>query len=170
MRELLGIIFLLGGVSGLLYQWILVQREKQKRMEAFTIFLRKSIFMIEKEKIKLIDYFQRGCTDTVLQSILCEIARRLSENRYPDALEVWEAVFRENKERTAFDEETFHIILESGRGLFGCSRTENICFLKKSLSEMEEQQRKIREKDAQARKVWVPVGMLGAVLLVILLI
>ena len=65
-------------------------------------------------------------------------------------------------------QEVFSIIVQAGNGFFGRSREENISFLKKSLTELEIQQVNMKEKDAQERKVWVPVGMLGTMMLAIL--
>lgn len=162
MWRLIGGALLVFGVTGLLYNWIFEQREKQKRLEKIILFLQKSIYDMETEKIKVIDYFAKQEF-----KVLKEISNRLSTNTYPNGQSVWEEVFEEEKQNLSFDKETFQIILQAGNGFFGRSRDENISFLKKSLKELEVQQANIKAKDAQERKVWVPVGMLGAVMIVI---
>lgn len=168
MWKIVGMVFMLGGVAGVLYSWVCEQREKQKRLENFMLFLQKSIFTMETEKVRVVDYFRKSNGDTILEQTLQEIARRLALNTYPNGHMVWEEVFREQARRWNLSQEVFSVIVQAGNGFFGRSREENIGFLKKSLKELEKQQANMKEKDAQERKVWVPVGMLGTVMLVIL--
>lgn len=171
MGKIIGIVLMLGGIAGILYQWIMLQKARQLRLEEFILFLQKSIFAMETERVKVIDYFAKyvSCDSEITES-LREIAKRLGQNTYPKGQEAWEEVLKEEEQNWAFDKESFDVVLHAGNGFFGRSREENICFLQKSLREMEKLQAKIKEKDAQERKVWVPVGMLGGVMIMILLI
>ena len=168
MWKIVGMVFVLGGAAGVLYSWVCEQREKQKRLEDFMFFLQKSIFIMETEKIRIVDYFRKSNEDTVLEQTLQEIATRLATNTYPNGQMVWEEVFYEQARSWNLSQEVFSVVVQAGNGFFGRSREENISFLKKSLKELEKQQANMKEKDAQERKVWVPVGMLGTVMLVIL--
>ena len=168
MWKLVGMACMLGGVAGVLYSWVCEQKEKQKRLDAFIVFLQKTIFAMETEKIKVIDYLRKCNHDMVLEQTLQEIARRLATNTYPNGQMVWEEVFREQAAGWKLNQEVFSVVVQAGNGFFGRSREENIGFLKKSLKELEQQKTNMKEKDAQERKVWVPVGMLGTLMLVIL--
>lgn len=169
MGKIVGIVFVLGGIAGSLFQWIELQKEKQKRVEEFCLFLHKSIFMMESEKIRIIDYFAKSVSrDSQITNVLQEVSKRLSQNIYPNPQNVWEEVLKE--QQWNLDDETFSIILKSGEGFFGRNREENICFLKKHLEKLEKQRIKCNEQDARERKVWIPVGMLSGVMLVILLL
>lgn len=160
---------LLGGTMGVLYSWICGLKERERKLEEFILFFQKSIGVMETEKIRVIDYFEKYASQE-LQTSLVEIARRLASNTYPNGQIVWEEVFMEEKQNLSFDQETFSIILQAGNGFFGRSREENIRFLQKTVKELETQKKKLMEKDAKERKVWVPVGMLGAVMLTILFV
>lgn len=160
---------LLGGTMGVLYSWICGLKERERKLEEFILFFQKSIGVMETEKIRVIDYFEKYASQE-LQTSLVEIARRLASNTYPHGQIVWEEVFMEEKQNLSFDQETFSIILQAGNGFFGRSREENIRFLQKTVKELETQKKKLMEKDAKERKVWVPVGMLGAVMLTILFV
>jgi len=167
MGKIVGIVLLLGGIAGGLYQWMELQKERQERIDAFCIFLHKSIFMMESEKIKVIDYFAKyDSQDSGIVELLHEISKRLRENIYPNGQFVWENVLKEMDWN--LDKETYLIIVKAGNGFFGRNREENISFLKQQLKELEKQQLKNKENDAKERKVWVPVGMLGGIMLVIL--
>ena len=169
----------LGGTVGVLYSWICSLKERERKIEEFIIFFQKSIGVMETEKIRVIDYFEKYASQNIkaanmetqgLKSILLEIARRLALNTYPNGQMVWEEVFTEEKQNLSFDKETFSIVLQAGNGFFGRSREENIRFLNKTIRELEIQQKKLAEKDAKERRVWIPVGMLGAVMLAILFV
>lgn len=176
MWNLVGAVLMLGGVAGVLYSWVDEQRNKQIRLELFLLFLQKSLYVMKREKIKVMDYFQRVIEldnplqnrNELLQMTLTEILQRLSTNTYPSGQQVWEEVFRENEKNWNLDPEVFQIIMQTGNGFFGRSREENVSFLEKSIKELEEQQVKLKQKDEQERKVWVPVGMLGSMMVIIL--
>lgn len=171
MGKIVGCALLLGGVSGFLYSWIRSQREKQKRLEEFIIFLQKSIFAMETEKVKVIDYFTNYISaDEQITRTLQKVAERLRQNIYPKGQNAWEEVLKEEEANLDFDKETFGVVLRAGTGFFGRSREENISFLQKSQKELEKMQERIMEKDAQERKVWVPVGILGGVMVILLFI
>ena len=159
------------GIGNFLYQWIQKQKLRQQHIDAFLVFLQKSLYAMETGKIRLISYFQEyQSSDTVLMKILKEISNRLSENQYPYGELLWEEVFQEYREQWKCNEEVFLLIVNASHGFFGKSRQENICFLQKSIRELEIQQRKEKEKDAQEQKVWLPVGILGSLMFFIILI
>lgn len=171
MGKFLGITFVLGGISGYLYHWQNDQKLRRNRIEEFILFLHKARFTMESENIKVTHLMRNFPSKVeVLAETLSEIAQRLELNIYPQGQSVWEEVFREKEQNWDVDKETFEFMIHAGNGFFGKTRSENICFLQKSIRELEEQEKKNREKDAKERKVWVPVGMLSGLMIVILLI
>lgn len=171
MGKIMGVFLVFCGVAGILYTWMMQQKERQMRLEEMLLFLQKSVFAMEKEKVKVIDYFANYISDeSKIEKLLHEISKRLAMNIYPNGIVVWEEVFKEEEQNLMFDKATFEILLRTGNGFFGRSRVENICFLQKSIQELEEMQEKMKEKDMQERKVWIPVGMLGTLMTLILFI
>lgn len=177
MWKLLGIAGMLGGMAGVLHSWVCEQRAKQKWIEDFLLFLKKTRHVMQTEKIRVVEYFTKYASQDIscqredaatLAKVLEEMARRLSTNTYPNGQMVWEEVFEEEKRNFPFDQELFQIVVQAGNGFFGRSRKENISFLEKSIRELEQHQITSKEKQLQERKVWIPVGMLGTVMLVIL--
>lgn len=171
MGKLVGIVLFFCGVMGCLKNWMENQKEKQNRLDIFILFLQKSKFAMESENVKVIDYFAKSTTlDSRINDTLHEIAHRLSLHIYPDGSEVWKDVFQERKEDWNFDEECFALILKAGMGFFGRNKNENVMLLQKSVIELENQKTKLKEKNLQERKVWVPVSMLGGMMLMILFV
>lgn len=171
MGKLLGIAFIIGGMAGYLYSWQGKQRVCRDRVTDFITFLQKCVFIMgtENKKISHLLREYRGMT-CELNVTLSEIARRLELNIYPQGQSIWEEVFREKEQNWDVDKETFELMIHAGNGFFGRNRGENICFLQKSIRELEEQEKKNRERDTKERKVWIPVGMLSGMMLVILLV
>ena len=158
---------MLGGMAGVLVQWIEAQNERQKRIEEFCLFLHKFIFQMEAEKMRVVDYFAKYYSrDSRITETLHEVSRRLNEHVYPSGQMVWESVCKEMEWN--LEEEVCLLILASGNGFFGRNRDENISFLKKQLEELERQNVKCKERYAKERKVWIPVGMLSGVMLILL--
>lgn len=170
MGKIVGILLVLAGVAGYLYSWTCAQKEKQTRLEEVIVFLQKSIYAMETEKIKVIDYFAKYKCETVLEKSLREISKRLATNTYPMGQDAWEEVLKEEEQNWNLDKDTFDFILRAGDGFFGRNREENICLLEKTMQELEIEQKRAKEKDAKERKVWIPVSMLGGMMLTILFI
>ena len=171
MGKMIGCLCLLGGIASLLYSWVIEQKMQHKRLEEFILFIQKSIFAMEEEKVRMIPYLQGyKSKDEGLNETLQEIASRLQMNIYPNGQMVWEEVFWEKKRVWDYDGEIFDVILTVGNGFFGKKRSENVCLLRKSIKQLEMQRDKRKEKDTQERKVWIPVGMLSGIMLMIILI
>lgn len=173
MWKVIGCVLLLVGMAGGLYSWVLEQKEKEKRLEQFLRFLQKSLASMKTEKIRVVEYFSKYVEtyllserESILADALEDISKRLATNTYPNGQMVWEEVFQ--VDAWNFDREIYSIIVQAGNGFFGRSRVENISFLEKSIRDFEIQQKKLKEQNVQKRKVWIPVGMLGTVMLVII--
>ena len=162
----------MAGIAGLLYSWVKMQKERQQRLEELIQFVHKSVFAMEEEKVRVIDFFEKyhEINNTLLGNTLYEIAMRLQWHVYPSGQEVWEEVLREKKEEWMLEDVMFQSVLQVGNGFFGRSKEENICVLRKWLNEIEALQKKGKEKEEQERKVWIPVGMLGGMMIIILFI
>ena len=175
MWKVVGSMLLLGGAVGVLYDWFLEQRAREKQLDVFLCFLQRSYAVMQTENIKVIDYFSKYTEEylqleenAVLVDALNEISKRLTMNIYPNGQMVWESVFQEDTANWNFEREVFQIVVQAGNGFFSRSRLENIRFLEKSIKDLELQKSKIKEINTQKRKVWVPVGILGSVMLVII--
>ena len=171
MEKLIGCISLFVGIIGLLYSWILEQRRQDARMEELIMFLNKMIYAMGGEKVYIIDYLEGyQSSNLILKDSLREVAERLRQHRYPLGIDAWEEVIAERKQIWNLDEESYEILLGIGNGLFGKRKDENISVLKRSLKRLEVQKMKMKEKSARDRSLWVPVGMLGGLMLAIILI
>ena len=171
MGKIIGMFFVLGGIMFLLYNWVLEQKSGNRKIGELVVFLQRSLFAMEEGKMQIIEYLKNySSREKLLEETLCEIAKRLEQKIYPNGEGVWEQVFWEKRQEWNLDEETFEIVLGLGKGFFGKKRGENVSFLQRGMMRLEERQAKKREKDAKERKVWIPVSMLGGIMLMIILV
>lgn len=171
MGKIIGMGLVLAGIAGMLYSWVTMQKQRVRRMEICIAFLQKTIFAMKEENIKIIRYLESyESRESVLDATLQEVASRLRQNVYPDAVLVWQEVMHEKKDVWNVNDDVFEVLLEIGQGLFGRTLEQNICFLEKSLKRLEKLNGHVRETDAKERKVWIPVGMLGGIMLILIFI
>ena len=171
MGKIIGMFFVLGGIMFLLYNWVLEQKSGNRKIGELVVFLQRSLFAMEEGKMQIIEYLKNySSREKILEETLYEIAGRLEQKIYPNGEVVWEQVFWEKRQEWNLDEETFEIVLGLGKGFFGRKRGENVSFLQRGMMRLEERQAKKREKDAKERKVWIPVSMLGGIMLMIILV
>lgn len=171
MWKILG-IFLFGmGTMGEIYEWIARTKSRQKRLDEMLLFLKKAKYAMEEEKVRWIPFFyQYESNDAIVTETLHEIASRLEEHRYPYGEDAWKAIFLEKKKEWNCKEASFQVLIQVGRAFFGRSRQENGEFMDSYIKQLEICKGEEKQKFAEEKKVWIPVSVLGGVMLVILLI
>lgn len=169
--KVIGILILgIGGV-GEIYEWIARNKSRQKRLEELIIFLKKSRYAMEEEKVRWIPFFQTyESEDELVNETLRQVGDYLEQHRYPYGEEAWKSVFLERKNEWNCKESCFQVFMQMGGAFFGRSKQENGAFMERSIRQLEECKQKEIERFAEEKKVWIPVSMLGGVLLVILLL
>ena len=59
MLKMIGSLCVLGGTAGVLFSWIQEQKKRQMYLDSILMFLHKSLYVMQNEKIKVADYFGR---------------------------------------------------------------------------------------------------------------
>jgi len=169
MAKLIGVALILGGVLGVLYCWICTQKDTQIRREETILFLQKMMFSMQNEKMPILVFLERyESKDIILQRSIKELVKKLKSNSYPKGQEAWQEVLKEEESNWNWDKESFGLLIRAGEGFFGRTCEENLCFLQKVIEELEIERKKSKEADKNERKVWIPVSMLGGIMLTIL--
>lgn len=171
MWKIIGILFFGVGVMGEIYEWIARNKSRQKRLDEMLVFLKKAKYAMEEEKVRWIPFFSRyESEDEIVTETLHEIAIRLEEHRYPYGEEAWKAVFLEKKREWNCKEASFQVLMQMGGAFFGRSRQENEEFMDSYIRQLETCKCEEKKKFAEEKKIWIPVSVLGGVMLVIMLI
>ncbi len=169
--KIVGIIIMVIGIVGFIHDWILRHITRRKRMEEFLFFFRKAVYAMEETHTPWIMFFEKyeGRDACVTESVH-EVADRLKENRYPKGELAWQDVMTERRDTFDFSKDTFELLYHSGNAFFGKSQKENLELLRlyiKLLSDCKERESK---EFAERKKVWIPVGTLGGIMVIIILI
>lgn len=171
MWKLVGIVLFGIGVIGELHEWITRNKNRQKRLDEMIVFLTKARYAMEEEKVRWIPFFLNyKSQDEIIMQTLCEIVKRLQEHRYPYGEDAWKAVFLEKKTSWDCKEESFQVLLQLGGAFFGRSKQENGEFMDSYIRQLKECKKREKEIFAEEKKVWIPVSVLGGVMLVIMLV
>lgn len=169
--KIIGIVCMIIGIAGYSYDWISRHITRSKRLEEILTFLRKAGHAMEETHTPWIRFFEEyQSRDACVTESIHEVSHRLKENRYPRGELVWQDVMTERKETLDFSKEAFELLFHSGDAFFGKSQKENLELLnlyKKQLFECKEQE---RIEFAEKKRLWIPVGALGGVMIIIILI
>ena len=171
MGKLIGILLILGGCAGLLYQWVKVQRCRALLMEEWIRIFVAFEYALEKEHVPIQRFFLRydGRLPEV-ERFFERVLQLLEKNEYPSGQMVWGMVLKEWKKKFALKEEAGHTLRAAGDAFFGENSQENLRCMQGCRQRMEKCVEKEREEFVRQRSVYMPVGMLTGLMLVILLV
>lgn len=171
MGRLLGIIMILAGCAGCLLWWMENEKKRQAIMEECIRLFARWKYSLEREHIRLYDFLEQyEPRQTELGEILLEVKKMLRENCYPSGQMVWDKVLKEKSRILSLQGEAYVVLREAGDAFFGSSSAESLRCICVCMERMEKCLADVRSEFAKKRRVYMPVGMLGGVILVILLI
>ena len=169
--KIIGILILGTGILGLIHDWLYRHQIRRKRMEELMSFFRKAIYAMEETKTPWILFFDayEGNDICVTESVH-EVSKKLKENRYPKGELAWQDAMEEREKEWDFSKEAFELLLASGNAFFGKSQKENLELMRMYMKLFEECEKRETQSFGEKKKVWIPVGALGGIMLVIILI
>lgn len=171
MDKLIGIVFILGGCAGMLMSWYERQRRRQRTRTAFAHLFSSWEYSLEREKMRLLEFLdQYAGQEPQVEEFLKALRDALKERRHPTGAALWREVLRANRQRLDLDDELWEILLPASNAFFGSSRRESIQCACACRVRIEERIEKERAELARKQRVYLPVGMLGGVMLIILLL
>jgi stage III sporulation protein AB len=169
--KMIGSLIIVFGLAGYMKEWIFRNLSRGKRLEELLSFLRKAVYALEETHTTWIRFFEEyeGQEKCIVESVH-EVAKRLKEHRYPKGELAWQEVMIEQKEAIDLSKEAFELVSHVGDAFFGRSQKENLESLRWYIKLLE----KCKEQEGKAfiekKKVWIPVGALGGVMIIIILI
>ena len=171
MVQFLGICLLGVGIFGSIYEWIMRQRNRKRRMDNLLDFLRTISFTMEESNIFWIPFLEEYVSeDEAIQEVLYKLLQNLKENKYPKGELAWQEAIKGCEEQWDFSKESMELLYGIGKGFFGKSRKENLEIIHMYMHLLQECKEKEQKEFAEKKKVWIPVTLLGGIMLVIVLI
>lgn len=171
MERLIGMLLILTGVGGMLLSWHEKKYRQLAVMQAAIRLFSRWQYALTKEQMRLYDFLE-ACEGEFpeLSSLLREVRERLQENRYPSGALVWQQVLGQQRSFLSLEPEASRILMDAADGFFGNTRETCIRCMEVCRCRMEEELKKEKSEMDRRWKVYMPVGMLGGVILIILLI
>jgi stage III sporulation protein AB len=159
------------GAAGMLGFWIRQQKLRIRRMKAFLSFLSRTYYAMGTEHAQMIAYLREyGGKEAFLGDMLKELAGILNDHKSPSGEQAWGMVCESRKKEWDVNETAWEILTDCGKALFGNNLAENLKRLQALERKMEEQIAQEERIFAEKRKVLTPVGLLGGVMLIVILL
>ncbi len=171
MERLLGIGLILLGCAGALLGWMEEERKKQEMMQECIRFFAHWQYALKSAQMRLYDFFEQyEPGQEVFADCLAEVTELLRKNCYATGQEVWKYVMINHKKQLLMGGESFRILLESADSFFSDSSMEGLRCIGVCMERMEKCLAFSREEYFRKRRVYTPLGMMGGVVLIILLV
>lgn len=169
--RMIGMVCILAGCAGVLMNWYERKRQQQAFMgECIRLFSRWR-YAVLKEHLRLYDFIESyDGRIKEMDDLLQELWHKLERNSYPSGTVAWQELLQEKRQILPLGEEAFHILSDSGDAFFGNSREEVLRCTEACRDRMEEALAEEKRETARKWRVYMPVGMLGGVMLIILLV
>lgn len=171
MDKLIGMLLILFGCAGMLYHWYERQRRRQRTIAAFFHLFTSWEYCLMCQKVRLKDFLaQYTGREPQIQVFLAGLLEAVETCRYPSGDELWRQALGSGQVMLDLDAELLELLLPAGEAFFGTNQRENIQCAHASGERLRERLAQERAQFSQKQKVYLPVGMLGGVLLVIFLL
>lgn len=171
MLKLFGICVIFGGILGGIASWNEDRRRKICDMVLVEQFVSHAVYRLETEKVYVAELLEvTGAKSDRLRGTFLDIVAKMQKNDCPYGEQIWTEGWRKHRMEWNFSEQFLFLVIECQKGLFGDNLKENIDILKHIREQMQIQ---IQEEKAQWRekqKVFTPVGILGGIMIVIILL
>lgn len=196
MLKLIGILILLSGVLGELYSWNERKRTRIVQLECYEAFLKHAVYALETEKIHMEELLyqaitsRKGCagddtkkfdrdeaacgtkreSERILTMVLEDVLDEMREHTYPSGAILWKEVWNAHRAEWIVDEENWALVLDTGNAFYGNNLRENLEYLRTLQSLLKEGIQEEKNKWKEKQKVLTPVGILGGIMIVIILL
>ena len=171
MGKLIGMVFILAGCGGILVSWCKKQRMRQAVIRELIRLLSRWEYSMEREKVRLFDFLEQyRAGEPLVREFLSEVLEKLRTRDCPSGAKVWGMSLSIMRGMIDFGEDVWDAVLSADGAFFGNSRQESLQCARVCRRRLEECLKQETLEFARRRKVYMPVGMLGGVLLIILFI
>jgi hypothetical protein len=170
MIKIMGALFITAGSAGAISCWLEAEKKRQSLIEEWIKLFVRWEYALKCRK-RVYDFFESYDTDFIrIKAFLIEVCRRLRSNTYPSGKAAWNQLLNENRSELIPNSECYEIIAQSAEAFFGGSSEECLNNIRVCRERMEQCLKEMREKLAGKKRIYIPAGMLGGAVLIILLI
>lgn len=171
MGRLFGSVLILAGCAGVLLGWREGERKRQAMMEECIRLFSQWSYSVKREHIRLLDFWRQYTPQQPqMGEFLEEVTQMLLRNCYPTGQEVWREVIYNRRKTLMLRGEALVVLQEAGDAFFGNNSMESLRCMEVCRERMEQCLAASREEFLKKQRVYMPSGMLGGMILIILLV
>ena len=171
MLSVVGCVGIMLGTIGGLWAWEEQQCEQQRFLQEMYQMFRKGKYALVGQQVRSVDFFRGYHTAKKEIEVACKaIAEKLLRHEVSSGEIAWRQVWEEGLRSYHFSREEREIWLMSGTAFFGKNMKETeelFTIYQLQYEHLIDQNRQLHK---EKRKVVLPVGMLGGIMLIILLV
>jgi hypothetical protein len=166
----MGALFITAGSVGAIFCWLEAEKKRHILAEEWIKLFVRWEYAIKCRK-RVYDFFENYDTDSIgIKTFLIEVCRRLRSNTYPSGKAAWTQLLNENRSELIPNSECYEIIEHSAEAFFGGSSEECLNNIRVCRERMEQCLNEMRGELAGKKRIYIPAGMLGGAVLIILFI
>lgn len=171
MGKLTGAVLILCGVCGLLWSWWRMQKKRQEAAGELIRMLARWEYSLERERLSLSEFLERfDSRDPQVSGWKNGLLASLAAREYPCGAMLWRRTLETHRRALGLGGELWELFCSADGAFFGTSSRESLRCARACRSRMEDCLRREREELSKKRRVYLPVGVLSAVVLIILLV
>ena len=163
MLKIVGSAVFLAGVAGTLLSWNIRKMAPIRRIQIWIDFMNATEYAMEIDHVNMTIYMEQATiNEPVLMQTIRETGMLLKRKQVPFGEEAWEKVCEKYRKEWDMSEEVWSLILSCKHVFFGKNLTENIeksKEIRKRLNGLLEEEKR---RFAEQKKIYIPVGMLGS--------
>lgn len=166
-----GVTFVFLGVICGLDLWREEQIKAISLLQELKNLFEKGKRKLVREKNSCVSFFIEGKEeDEEIRKTINLVGKNLEIHRYKTGKECWDRAWEKYFEDNCFKQSVKELVYESGNCFFGRDKEELNCLLENNIENFKEEIRKRQKLYEKQRKVIMPAGFLGGLMLVVILI
>jgi stage III sporulation protein AB len=171
VEKMAGGFLVMTAIVGGLYSWREKKRHGILQMREVVQFYIRAHYAMEIEKMSMPEFFEEYHTkEAILQQFLDALTKMLQNHQCPTGEEAWERACQETFAQWFMPEEIWEVFLHSGKAFFGSNLQENLLHMDAAKEQMQLEITQEKQQLTEKQKVFFPVGILGGVFVILVLI
>lgn len=170
MEKWIGILLILLGAAAGVWQWRSENVERQNHLRGWILFLHRASYAMEEKQNMTELFLEFQSEDVLLQKTLKLVVEYMRQNCYPSGDILWKRALRVMEWNKQVSTEQMRILDSLGNAFFGRNRTELRALIDMAYAQLEDCLTEEQMRFAKNQRTVMPVGMLGSVLLILLLL
>lgn len=171
MVKIAGCVMVAAATWGFLYAWKESRKQRIDRLYAMAEFYGRAYYALGAEQMQILEFLKNPpVAEERIRDFLLDVADKLFLFVYPTGEAAWEESCLEHRRKLGLLPGQWELLRRSGKAFFGKNPEENqkkfLSYRDQAADFAAEEQKDFQEK----KKVFTPVGLLGGLTIVILLV